>query len=157
MRVKTLILTTIIFLTGFFAQAQEDYLKIDITVNPSLIGRGEQGILKLKITPRSDLKISSIPGFMIKFDDNQNLSFPKVFYTASELDLESKQEKDTVYYEFGKEIPLPFKVSNNSLLGKQKISGEIIFTAIFKDNWSLKTYQKFYADFISKKDNKVKK
>ena len=94
---------------------------------------------------------------MIKFDYNENLSFPKVFFTASELDLQSKQENDTVYLELEKEIPIRFKVNENSLIGKHKIKGEVIFTAIFEDKWSLKTYQKFFANFISKRNRKPRK
>lgn len=137
--------------------AQEEFLKIDTTIDPDSIKQGEEGTLKLKITPRSDVKISSYRGFMIKLYDNQNLTFPKVFYTASELDLQSKQENDTLFYQFEKEIPIPFKVNTNSLLGKHQISGEVIFTAVFKDNWSIKTYQKFYADFSSKRSRNIKK
>jgi hypothetical protein len=142
---------------NLITHSQEDYLKINTSIKPSSIQQGEEGVLKIKITPRDDIKISSYLGFMIKLDDNQNLSFPKVFFTASELDLQSKQENDTVYLELEKEIPIPFKVNENSLIGKHKISGEVIFTAIFKDKWSLKTYQKFYADFISKRNRKPRK
>ncbi len=137
--------------------SQEDFLKIDTSVNPASIRQGEEGVLKLKITPRSDIKISSYLRFMIKLDDDTNLSFPKVFFTASELDLESKQENDTVYLELEKEIAIPFKVNENSLIGKHKIRGEVVYTAVFKDNWSLKTYKKFKADFISKRSRKIRK
>jgi hypothetical protein len=139
--------------------SQDDYLKINTSVKPSSIRQGEEGVLKIKIIPRNDIKISSCLGFMIKLDDNENLSFPKVFFTASELDLQSKQDKenDTVYLELEKEIPIRFKVNENSLIGKHKIKGEVIFTAIFEDKWSLKTYQKFYADFISKRNQKPRK
>jgi hypothetical protein len=147
------ILTCLFFLT-ISSHSQEDYLKIDTTINPSSISPGQGGTLKIKITPRSDIKISSFLGFMIKLDDNENLSYPKVFFTASELDLQSKQENDSLYLELAKEIPIPFKVKGNSLIGKHKISGEVVFTAVFKDNWSLKTYQKFYADFISIRNQK---
>ncbi len=142
---------------NIITHSQDDYLKINTSIKPSSIQQGEEGVLKIKITPRSDIKISSYLGFMIKLDDNQNLSFPKVFFTASELDLQSKQENDTVYLELEKEIPISFKVNENSLIGKHKISGEVIFTAIFKDKWSLKTYQKFYASFISKRNRKPRK
>jgi hypothetical protein len=147
------ILTCLFFLT-ISSHSQEDYLKIDTSINPSSISPGQGGTLKIKITPRSDIKISSFLGFMIKLDDNENLSYPKVFFTASELDLQSKQENDSLYLELAKEIPIPFKVKGNSLIGKHKISGEVVFTAVFKDNWSLKTYQKFYADFISIRNQK---
>ena len=142
---------------NIITHSQDDYLKINTSIKPSSIQQGEEGVLKIKITPRSDIKISSYLGFMIKLDDNQNLSFPKVFFTASELDLQSKQENDTVYLELEKEIPIRFKVNENSLIGKHKIKGEVIFTAIFEDKWSLKTYQKFFANFISKRNRKPRK
>jgi hypothetical protein len=140
--------------------SQEEYLKIDASVSPASIKQGEEGVLKIKITPRGDIKIPSISshlGFMIKFEDNANLSFPKVFFTASELDLQMKQEDDSVYLDFEKEIPITFKVSEGSLIGKHKISGEVVFTAVFKDNWSVKTYQKFNADFSSKRNRAIRK
>jgi hypothetical protein len=149
-----------IFFFTLVTHAQDEYLKIDTSVTPTSISQGEEGVLKIKITPRSDIKIPSISshlGFMIKFEDNANLSFPKVFFTASELDLQMKQENDSVYLEFEKEIPITFKVAEDSLLGKHKISGEVIFTAVFKDNWSVKTYQKFNADFYSKRNRKTRK
>ena len=54
----------------------------------------------------------------------------------------------------GKQIEIPFKVQENSLLGRHRISGEVVFTAVSKDNWSLKTYQKFYSEFISQRNQK---
>jgi hypothetical protein len=150
------VLTCLLFLT-IPSHPQEEYLKIDTSISPTRISQGEEGVLKLKITPRSDIKISSFLGFMIKLDNNANLSFPKIFFTASELDLGTKQENDIIYLELAKEIPIPFKVNRNSLIGKHKISGEVVFTAVFKDNWSLKTYQKFYADFISKRNRNIRK
>lgn len=149
-----------IFFFTLAAYPQDEYLKIDTSVSPSSISRGEEGVLKIKITPRSDIKIPSISshlGFMIKFEDDANLSFPKVFYTASELDLQMKQENDSVYLDFEKEIPITFKVTEDSLAGKHQINGEVIFTAVFKDNWSVKTHQKFNADFSSKGNRKTRK
>lgn len=154
MQKKIYTLLTCIFFLTITSYSQEDYLKIDTSVNPTSILQGKGGILKIKITPRSDIKISPFLGFMIKLDDNLNLSYPKVFFTASELDLQAKQENDTLYLDLGKEIPIPFKVNINSLTGRHKISGEVVFTAVFKDNWSLKTYQKFNADFISIRNQK---
>ncbi len=157
--VKKLILVAICLLCMQIGVCpQEDYLKIDTTISPHSIRQGEEGVLKLKITPRRDIKISSYVGFMIKLDDNENLSFPKEFFTANELDLQSRQVDDVVYLALDeKEIPIPFKVNKSSLMGKQKISGEIVFTAVFKDNWSMKTYQKFYVDFNSKRNRKLAK
>jgi hypothetical protein len=138
--------------------SQEDYLKIDTTISPRYIKQGEEGVLKIKIKPKNGIKISSQLGFMIELDKNPNLSLPKVFFTASELDLQSKQVDDTVYLELEKEIPIPFKVNESSLIGKHTLRGKVFFTAVFdKDKWSLKTYQKFNVDFFSRRNNKLKK
>ncbi|MCP4154788.1 MAG: hypothetical protein GY757_44110 [bacterium] len=137
--------------------SQDDYLKIEAGVNPRNIKQGHEGVLKIKITPKSGIKISSYLGFIIRLDDNANLSFPKVFFTASELDLATKRENDSVFLELEKDIPINFKVNDTALLGKQKISGEVVFTAVFKDNWSLKTYQKFSISFNSTRNRKIRK
>ena len=129
--------------------SQEDYLKIDTQVTPKSIFQGAEGTLKIKITPKEGIKISSHPEFIIKLHDNSNLVFPKIFFTASELNYQTKQEDNVILLDLEKEIEIPFKVNDNSLIGRHKISGEIIFTAIFKDNWSLKTYQKFITNFFS--------
>ncbi len=144
-------LSVCLLILGLSLHAQEEYLKIDANVTPDNVRQGKEAVLKIKITPRTGIKISSYHGFMIKLDDNPNLSFPKVFFTDRELDINTIQEKDVVYLELEKEIPIIFKVKDTALIGKQKISGEVVFTAVFKDNWSLKTYQKFNTDFSSKK------
>lgn len=140
-----------------FHFSQEDYLKISTNVTPKTILQGEEGILKIKITPRNGLKISSHPELIIKLENNSGFSFPKVFFTASELNFQTKQENDAILLDLEKEIEIPFKVNKNSLIGKHKISGEVVFTAVFKDQWSLKTYQKFITNFFSKKNLKKKR
>ena len=136
------------------AQTQEDYLKIEAQITPRLIRQGEEGILKLKITPKDGIRISSHPEFIIKLKDNSNLVFPKIFFTASELNFHTKQESGTIILEMGKQIEIPFKVQENSLLGRHRITGEVVFTAVSDDHWSLKTYQKFFTEFISRRNNK---
>ena len=152
----SLLFLMILTLTVFHF-SQEDYLKISIDVTPKTILQGEEGILKIKITPKNGLKISSHPELIIKLESNSGFSFPKVFFTASELNFQTKQENDAILLDLEKEIEIPFKVNKNSLIGKHKISGEVVFTAVFKDQWSLKTYQKFFTNFFSKKNLKKKK
>jgi hypothetical protein len=158
------IMTKRIILCGFFLIifsfyqfSQEEYLKITTNVSPRTILQGEEGILKIKITPKNGIKISSHPEFMIKLESNSDITFPKIFFTASELNFQTKQENETIILDLEKEIEIPLKVNENSLIGKHKINGEVIFTAVSKDHWSLKTYQKFITDFFSKKNQKKKK
>jgi hypothetical protein len=156
---KKIIILLVLFLSGTFSLLifpQDDYLKISTNVDPRRIKQGNEGVLKIKITPVNGIKISSHPEFMIKLDKNNNLSFSKLFFTASELDFQTKQENGTVLLELGKEVDIRFKVNEESLIGKHTIKGEVVFTAVFKDNWSMKTYQKFNVDFVSQRNRKLK-
>jgi hypothetical protein len=149
----------ILMLIGLFTSfhySQEDYIKISAIVEPRNIKQGNEGVLKIKITPKPGYKISTHPEFMIKLDENNNLSFSKLFFKASELDFETKQENGAVLLELEKEVNIRFKVNDEALIGKQRIRGEVIFTAVSKDSWALKTYKKFAVDFVSKRNRNLK-
>jgi len=156
MQKKFFLIIVLFFWCAVFYTAEEDYLKIIASVHPQTIGQSEEGILKLKISPQNGIKISSHPEMVIKLDDNSNCTFPKSFFTASELDFPTRREEDAVFLDLGKAVNIMFKVNEDSLLGRQKISGEITFTAVLKDNWSVKTYQKFLVDFYSIRNQKFK-
>jgi len=126
-------------------------------VSPHSIMQGNEGVLKIKIVVRSGVRISSNPEFMIKFDENDNLSFSKIFFAGSELNLPITQEKEGIFLDPQKEIEVPFKLNESALLGNLTVSGEVIFTLVFQDNWSIKTTQKFNAGFLSSKNYKRKK
>ena len=134
---------------------QEDYLKISAFIAPESIKQGEEGILTLIVVPKEGIRISSAPEFVIKFEENTNLTFSKYFFTASELDFETEQDNENVFLDLSKEISIPFKIKPNSLIGKQVIQGEIKFTAVFKDHWSLKTFQKFETNFRSRRNARL--
>ena len=136
---------------------QDDFLKVECTVFPRSIIQGNEGLLKIKIVVRSGIRISANPEFMIKFDENENLSFSKIFFAGSELNLPITQEKEGIFLDPQKEIEVPFKLDESALLGNLTISGEIIFTIFFQDNWSIKTTQWFVANFVSRKNYKIKK
>jgi hypothetical protein len=137
---------------------QDDFLKVESTVSPRSIRQGNEGLLKIKIVVRNGIRISANPEFMIKLDEkNENLSFSKIFFAGSELNLPITQEKEGIFLDPQKEIEVPFKLNESALLGSLTVSGEIIFTIFFPDNWSIKTTQKFVANFISRKNYKIKK
>jgi len=137
---------------------QDDFLKVECTVSPHSIMQGNEGLLKIKIVVRSGIRISANPEFMIKLDEkNENLSFSKIFFAGSELNLPITQEKGGIFLDPQKEIEVPFKLSESALLGNLTVSGEVVFTMLFQDNWSIKTTQKFTANFVSYKSYKLKK
>jgi len=150
-------LLTSLFLLFGSVFCQDDFLKVECVVSPRSIRQGDEGLLKIKIVVRGGIRISSNPEFMIKFDENENLSFSKIFFAGSELNLPITQEKEGIFLDPQKEIEVPFKLSEAALLGNLTVSGEIIFTIFFQDNWSVKTTQKFDANFVSRKNYKIKK
>jgi hypothetical protein len=136
---------------------QDDFLKVECTVSPRFIMQGNDGLLKIKIVVRNGIRISSNPEFMIKLDENESLSFSKIFFAGSELNLPITQEEGGIFLDPQKEIEVPFKLSELALIGNLTVSGEIVFTIFFQDNWSIKTTQKFAANFVSRKNYKIKK
>ena len=84
---------------------QDDFLKVECTVSPHSIMQGNEGLLKIKIVVRSGIRISANPEFMIKLDEkNENLSFSKIFFAGSELNLPITQEKGGIFLDPQKEI-----------------------------------------------------
>lgn len=158
MRKILIALLIIIATNGISNSSQEELLKIDAKVSPISIKQGEEGELEIRIIPIQGIRISSNPDLRINFEKNENLQFSKTFFTGSELEFKTIKEDNVIFYQFDdKEKPIRFKVKEISLLGKQRIQGEIIYTAVFTDNWSVKTFQKFNTSFYSKRNRQLKK
>jgi hypothetical protein len=139
------------------AFCQDEFLKIECAVSPRSILQGNDGMLKIKINVPNGIKISANPEFMIRLDENENLSFSKIFFAGSELNLPTTQEKEGIFLDPQKEIEVPFKLNESALIGSLTVSGEVVFTMLFQDNWSVKTTQKFAVNFISRRNYKIKK
>lgn len=154
---RTLFLLIFLSLSFFPGLAQDDFLKIECSVSPRQVLQGSEGQLKIKILVRNGVKISANPEFLIRLDENDNLSFAKIFFAGSELNLPTSQENDGVFLDPQKEIDVPFKLNEEALLGNLTVSGEIVFTMLFPDSWAVKTTQKFSADFVSRRNYKIKK
>ena len=155
-----LILLIIFSISGIYDGSQDNLLKIVTSIKPKVIRQGMEGELSIKILPVQGIKISSNPDIRINMYKDENVQFSKVFFTGSELDFKTIQEDDLVYYDFETEEDgkmISFKVNDVSLIGKHKLNGEVVFTATFKDKWSIKTFQKFSAEFISTRNRKIKK
>ena len=136
---------------------QDEFLKIECAVSPRQILQGNEGLLKIKIVVPGGIKISASPEFLIRMDENESLSFAKIFFAGSEMNLPTTQEKEGVFLDPQKEIEVPFKLNEGALIGNLTISGEVIFTMLMQDNWSVKTTQKFSANLVSRRNYKLKK
>jgi len=158
MQKKALIFIILLSISLVSGDTQIKLLKIEAQVSPYRIKQGKDGLLKLKIEPIPAIKIASHPELRIKLEENKDIQCNKYFFNSSELGFKTIKEEDTIFLEIqDKEIPITFKLKENALLGTRRIHGEVIFTAVFKDNWSLKTYQKFTAYFESRKNSQLNK
>ena len=163
MKTKIILLLSIILFfvsSAIFSNKKNVFINIKTSIEPNIINIGEEGILKIKVTPAMHVRISSSPEFVIRLNKNDSgIVFTKNFFTASELEFKTKQEGNNVFLDLAKEILIPFKIES-SFPNSHKISGKIIFTAVEKkDNWSVKTFQTFSTIFKSKieKSNSKKK
>ncbi len=147
----------IFFLSNFFVTAQNEFLKIELQAKPKELRRGEEGTLLIKIEPRDDLKVLLYPEFIICFEESRNFIFNKYFFTANELNVETETFNQIACLKFSEELSFPFQIGENAFLGTQILSGEIIYTVMFKDSWSVKTSQKFSLPLTILKERKAKK
>jgi hypothetical protein len=152
-----LTLLLLLFLNTGLQFAQEELMKIECAVSPRQILQGNEGLLKIRILVRNGVKISANPEFLIRMEEDDNLSFAKMFFTGSELNLPTTQENDGVFLDPQKEIEVPFKLNEGALLGNLAVSGEIVFTMLFPDSWSVKSTQRFSAGFVSRRNYKIRK
>lgn len=154
---KGILLLSCLLLMTASAFPQDEFLKIECSVSPRQILQGNEGLLKIKIIVRSGIRISANPEFLIRLDENESLSFAKIFFAGSELNLPTTQENSGVFLDPQEEIEVPFKLDEGALLGNLTVSGEVVFTMLFPDNWSVKTTQKFSAGFVSRRNYKLRK
>ena len=154
---KGILLFSCLFLFSASIFSQDEFMKIECAVSPRQILQGNEGLLKIKIIVRDGVKISANPEFLIRLDENESLSFAKIFFAGSELNLPTTQEREGVFLDPQKEIEVPFKLAEEALLGNLTVSGEVVFTMLFPDNWSVKTTQKFSAGFVSRRNYKIRK
>ena len=154
---KGSLLLSCLFLLIVSIFPQDEFLKIECSVSPRQILQGSEGMLKIKVIVRDGVKISANPEFLIRMDENESLSFAKIFFAGSELNLPTSQQREGVFLDPQKEIEVPFKLDEEALLGNLTVSGEIVFTMLFPDNWSVKTTQKFSTGFVSRRNYKIRK
>lgn len=133
------------------AQMEEDCLKVDATISPRWLLRGQEGKVVLKIKLSEGITINPQPSFIIECDPSDELIFPKNFFTASDLEIEIKEEMGEEYLDLEKPVEIPFTVSLDAKRGNHSFSGKIKYFAFSKkDGWCLKSSARFEASFYTR-------
>ncbi len=148
----------ILFLVGiltfvFFPFAEEDdSLKIKASINPKRLSRRQEGKVTLKISLKEGISINPQPSFVIEFEPSEEINFPKNFFTASDLEIETLEEDGGEYLNLEKPIEIPFSVKLEAHQGNHVLKGKIkYFACCPKEGWCLKSSMTFSASFYTRR------
>lgn len=145
------LLFVIMFCVWVPGQMEETCLKVDATINPRWLSRGQEGKVVLKIKLSEGVTINPQPSFIIECDPSDELIFPKDFFTASDLEIEIKEEMGEEYLNLDEPVEIPFTVSLDAKRGNHSFAGRIKYFAFSKqDGWCLKSTAKFAASFYTR-------
>ena len=147
----------VLFFEGGFAQKEAGCLKVNASISPRYLSRGQEGKVVLKITLAEGITINPQPSFIIECDPSYELIFPKNFFTASDLEIEIKEENGEEFLNFEKPIEIPFTVRLEAKRGNHSFAGRIKYFAFSdQDEWCLKSTSKFSASFYTR-STRIKK
>jgi hypothetical protein len=139
------------------AQKDEDCLKVNASISPRYLSRGQEGKVVLRIRLEDGVTINPQPSFIIECDPSDELIFPKNFFTASDLEIEIKEETGEEYLNLEEPVEIPFTVSLDAKRGNHSFEGRIKYFAFSKDEeWCLKSTAKFTASFYTR-STRIKK
>lgn len=138
---------TIVSLAG----GQDDFLGVEASIVPRRLSRGEEGAVILKLSLQEGMTISPKPDFTIEFKSCPELIFPKNFYTASDLGIETKEEDGEEWLDLSDPVRIPFTVAGEAEKGSHILEGRIkYFARSQKEDWCVKTTAKFFVPFFTR-------
>jgi len=145
------LLAVFLFCLGGFAQKDGRCLKVDASISPRYLSRGEEGKVVLRIALAEGITISPQPSFIIECEPSYELIFPKDFFTASDLEIEIIEESGEEFLNLEDPIEIPFTVSLDAKRGNHSFVGKIKYFAFSKqEGWCLKSTAKFSASFYTR-------
>lgn len=131
--------------------AQEDFLKIEASIVPRKLSRGQEGAVILKLSLQEGITISPKPDFIIEFKPCAEIIFPKNFYTATDLEVETFVREEEESLDLKKAIRIPFTVSPEAKKGSHILEGRVKYFARSRaEGWCVKNTAKFFVTFSSR-------
>jgi hypothetical protein len=141
----------VLLAAGVLLAAQDELLKVETSISPLRLSRGETGKVILKFSLKEGVSINSQPSFIIEFSPGEELVFPKNFYTASDLNIETNEDSGKEYLNLKKPIEIPFTVSLKAKRGVHILEGKVKYFAHPKnEGWCLKSASKFSATYYTR-------
>jgi hypothetical protein len=129
----------------------DDLLRVEVTMRPKSLSRGEEGRVVLRVMPRPGITLSPHPAFTIEFNSCPELMFPKGFYTNSDLAIEVVEEAGERFLNMSKPIEIPFTVNPAAKRGSHILEGKIRYFACSREeDWCLKNTVRFSVSFFTR-------
>ena len=134
-----------------FLPAQEDFLKIEASIVPRKLSRGEEGAVLLKLSLQEGIAVSPQPDFIIEFKPCAEILFPKNFYTATDLEIGTVVQEGEESLDFEKAIRIPFTVTPEAKKGSHILEGRVkYFVRSRAEGWCVKNTAKFFVTFSTR-------
>ncbi|MHB8093853.1 MAG: hypothetical protein ACYDH0_02835 [Candidatus Aminicenantales bacterium] len=128
----------------------DELLKIDSSIKPKRLARGEEGKVVLTLKIPDGTFLSAQPSFIIEFLPAPEIVFPKNFFTASDLGIAVIEAGKESYLDLSKPIEIPFTVSPDAIRGGHILEGRIkYFARSPEEEWCYKTTSKFSTAFAT--------
>ena len=137
---------------ALWAQSRDGLLRVEGSIQPLRLSRGETGRIILKIKVKPGISVSPQPSFIIEFTPNEEVVFSKPFYTASDLNVEVLEvEKGKEALSFSKPLEIPFTIRAKASRGLHVLEGRVrYFAASRSEGWCLKNTAKFSAIYTTR-------
>lgn len=149
---KSVVAVLFLFMVfSYLGSQEEDLIKIDATIYPGRLSKGNEGKVVLKFRVKEGITINPKPSLTIELSPSEELVFSKNFFTASDLEIEILEEEGTEYLVLTKQIEISFTVSDEAEKGMHSLEGKVKYFAFSKtENWCLKTTTWFNASFYTR-------
>jgi len=136
----------------------ENIVKIEASVSPQRLARGQEGKLVLKLTLQEGISISPQPSFIIEISPGEEISFSKNVYTANDLGIKISKENGEEYLDLKEPLEMLFQVRLEAKQGNHRLEGKIKYFACSKEEkWCLKNSTKFSAAYYTRNTTFKKK
>lgn len=147
-----ILILSLVAVSSWHLEAEdEEILKVESSMSPKRLSRGEEGKVILKVSVKEGITVSPHPHFIIEFSPSEELIFPKNFFTASDTEMEVLEDRGEEYLNLEKPIEIPFTVSLEAKRGVHSLQGKIkYFACNVKEGWCLKTSSKFSVSYSTR-------
>jgi len=141
----------ILFISSFHLAKEDDSLKVRASIDPKRLSRRQEGEVTLRLKLKDGIAISPQPSFIIEFETSDEVVFPKNFFTASELEIETVEENGEEYLNLEEPIKIPFSINIKAKRGNHVLKGKVKYFAFCKvEGWCLKSTTNFSASFYTR-------